>query len=87
MYADDTSVLAYNKNYNELMREFDVITSHISECFLANQVTVNIDKTCVVKFIHTVRLLYHLTVAYTGRKLTEVTDLKFLGFFIDDNLN
>jgi hypothetical protein len=78
MYAVDTSVLVYKKNYNELMRKFDVITSYISEWFLAHQFTINIDKTCVVKFVPTVRSQYPLTAACTGKKLTEVTGLKFL---------
>jgi extradiol dioxygenase family protein len=69
------------------MREFDVVPSHIPEWFLANQLTVNIDKTCVVKFIPTFRSHYHVTVKYAGRKLTEVTDLTFLGWFIDNHLN
>jgi hypothetical protein len=45
MYADDTSVLITAKNINESQIKAETTLDYMSEWFLVNGLTLNIDKT------------------------------------------
>jgi len=50
MYAKDTSVLISNRNYNEFKHTFNLVIIHIVNCFKADQLILNMDKTNIVTF-------------------------------------
>ena len=50
IYADYTSILTTAKNINELQIKAETILDYMSEWFLVNGLTLNIDNTNTVKF-------------------------------------
>jgi hypothetical protein len=87
MFADDTSVLISNKNFNEFKNAFNTVLNHITKWFHANQPILNMDKMNIIKFTPTNIVCNPLTIEYDGKVLTEVTNFKFLGLHIDNRLN
>jgi hypothetical protein len=67
MYVDAASALVANKSYNDFIKGFNMVSSHMCKWFQANQLTLNIDKTNFVKFTSTNRTHYPLTIDYTSK--------------------
>jgi hypothetical protein len=58
MFADDTSILIYKNNHDELNLNFKSVLSQILKWFQASQLILDIEKTSLVKFTHPPDLLY-----------------------------
>jgi hypothetical protein len=50
IFADDTSILISNNNYNDLNRTCTSVFSYIAKWFQANQLVLTIEKPNMVKF-------------------------------------
>jgi hypothetical protein len=50
IYADDTSVLVSAQNLEDLKSKFDFTLHYISDWFFFNGLTLNMDKTNIIKF-------------------------------------
>ena len=50
IYADDMSVLVSAKNLEDLRSKFDFTLHHVSHWFSINVLTLNMDKTNIIKF-------------------------------------
>ncbi|GFG37002.1 hypothetical protein Cfor_05719 [Coptotermes formosanus] len=87
MFADDTSALITNKNLKEFKNTSNVVLTHITKWFHANQLIFNMVKTNIVKFPPTNTVCNPLIIEYAGKVLTEVNNFKFLGLQIDKRLN
>jgi cellulose biosynthesis protein BcsQ len=53
IFADDTSVIICNKNFDDFCATSNLVLSHMSKWFTDNKLVPNIDKTNVIKFITT----------------------------------
>jgi hypothetical protein len=87
MFVDDTSVLISSEKFNEFENTINTVLKHITAWFHANQLSLNLDKTKIVKSTPTNIVCNPLTIEYVGKVLTEVTNFKFLGLHIDNHLN
>jgi hypothetical protein len=87
LFADDISVLITENNLYNLQTISSSILIHMSKCFAANGLSLNTDKTNVIKFS-----LSHLQedlfqVPYRDKEIKEVSNIKFLGLETDEHLS
>lgn len=89
LFADDTTLLLSNKNYNLLIEETNKEICHLYKWFSLNKLSVNIDKTN-----YTIFNPHHRTmpenpypVSMNNILIKEVQHVKFLGVYIDNKLN
>jgi hypothetical protein len=86
MFADDTSIFIYNTNHEELNLNFKLDLIQISKWFQANQLTLNQEKTSLVKFAPTKSFLYPPNLSYMGQIFIELNNIKFLDLQLDSHL-
>jgi len=87
MFADDTSIFIYNTNHEELNLNFKLDLIQISKWFQANQLTLNKEKTSLVKFAPTKSfLLYPPNLSYMGQIFIGLNNIKFLDLQLDIHL-
>jgi hypothetical protein len=87
IYADDTSVLVTAKNLKDLQTKVDSTLHHITDWFSFNGLTLNMEKTNIIKFCsnHFQNNLHQS--AFDNNTIKEVTNTKFLGLELDNNMN
>ena len=87
-FTDDTTMYLGHSNLNYLRFCLETDMLNISDWFCANKLTLNIDKTVVLHFTRKSRKCSRLEVIEVGPlKLKVATFAKFLGLWIDENLN
>ena len=64
-----------------------MVITHIVNCFHANQLILNKDKTNIVKSTTNSGTSHSLCFEYENKLLTEVPEFKFLGLYIENQLN
>ena len=84
IYADDTSVLVSAKNLEDLKSKFDFTLHHISDWFPFNGLTLNMDKTNIIKFSsnHSQNQLHQWD--SMNNSIKEVTNINFMGLELDE---
>ena len=82
MFADDTSILVSNTNYDDFMTVFNLVLLHISKWFQANQWTLNTEKTNNKRFTPTNFSHYPLNLVYADQALTELDTINFSGLHL-----
>ena len=89
MFADDSSFIFSSKVLSELSQKVNEELASILAYMQANKLSVNIKKCkfMVFKPIGKKKSLEKMSVTLNGHNLEEVTSLKFLGCFLDNNLN
>lgn len=87
LYADDTSILVTAKNLEDLHIKIDHIIHHITEWFAINGLTLNMEKTKIIKFCANYSQNNLLQNPPVNNTITEVTNTKFLGLELDNNMN
>jgi hypothetical protein len=87
LFADDISVLIIANNLSNLQMRSSSILTHMSKWFAANGLSLNIDKTNVIKFSlsHLQEDLFQFP--YRDKEIKEVTNIKFVGLEIDKHLS
>jgi hypothetical protein len=65
----------------------NIILSHTSKCVTANQLTLNLDKTKIIKFITNNFLQHGLCAGYNGKHIEDSVSTKFLGLQTNNHLN
>jgi hypothetical protein len=63
------------------------VESHMSKWFDANKLTVNLDKTNIIKFITKNSPQFSISIGYNDKHIEESVHTKFLGLQIDSHLN
>jgi hypothetical protein len=87
LFADDTSVIISNGNIKDLSATSNLVLSCMIEWFAANKLTLNLEKTNVMKFVTKNLLHCALTIGYKDKYIEEVVNTKFLGMHLDNHLN
>jgi len=82
IYADDTSILIQATNIMELQVKVSDTTHHIKEWFLVNGLTLNLDKTDIIKFSSKIRNEEHNHFCFLNI-IKETDSLKFLGLEVN----
>jgi len=72
MFADDTNVLVSHTNYDDFMKVFNLVMLHISKWFQTNQVTLNVEKTSIVRFTPIKFSHFPVNWAYADQAVTEL---------------
>jgi len=85
IYADDTSILVHAAIVMELQVKIVDSIYQINEWFLVNGLTLNLDKTNIIKFSFKKSKEEHIHFRYPNIKETD--SLKFLGLELDKFLN
>jgi len=86
IYADDTSILVHAANVMELQVKIYDSIYQINEWFLVNGLTLNLDKTNIIKFGSKKSKEEHIHFRYSNI-IKETDSLKFLGLELDKFLN
>ena len=89
MFADDSSFIFSSKTIPELSKKVNEELVSILAYMQANKLSVNISKCkfMVFKPIGKKKSIEKMSVSLNGHNLEEVTNLKFLGCFLDNNLS
>jgi hypothetical protein len=87
IYADDTSVLVTAKNLKDLQTKVDITIHYITDWFSFNGLTLNMEKTNIIKFCSNHFQNNPHQSASVNNSITEVTNTKFLGLEFDNNMN
>jgi hypothetical protein len=89
LFADDTNLFYCNKNYEDLMKNVNLELSKLSEWFRANRLSLNISKTNYILFGNRRRCLADtkFNICIDGNIIERVCFTKFLGVYIDEDLN
>ena len=85
-FADDTTVFASKNNINDLFNTINDELKNIDNWLLANRLSLNILKTSYMVFTKNI-IPNDKKIQIRGVDLTKVSDIKFLGIYIDDKLN
>ena len=87
LFADDTSVLVKDKDYNKFKQKMNLTLTSLDQWFTANQLVLNVTKTNIIKFEPKTRGHLPLIIPYKDQVLEEVNSAKFLGIYVDNNMN
>jgi hypothetical protein len=87
IFADDTSVIISSKNLDDFCMLTNRVASHMSKWFDANKLTLNLDKTNIIKFITKNSPQVPISIAYDDKHIEESVHTKFLGLQIDNHIN
>ncbi len=89
LFADDTNLFYSTKNYEDLMKNANEELSKLSEWFRASRLSLNISKTNYILFGNRRKCLADkkFKICIDGNTIERVTFTKFLGVYIDEDLN
>jgi hypothetical protein len=86
LFADDTSIICTSKDYNNLEIKLKEVLTHMIKWFQANSLTLNFDKTKILKFTHTLTTNYQLNISFLDTILKTAESVTFLGLQMDNHL-
>jgi len=86
IYAVDTSIFVHAANFMELQVKIDDSVYQINDWFLVSGLTLNLDKTNIIKFSSKKSKEEHIHFRYSNI-IKETDSLKFLGLELDKFLN
>ena len=86
LYADDTVLYYACDTADELERAMQQDIDAIHEWLNRNVLTINVGKTCYMTFGRA-RKLHDFDIKINGVKVERVTQYKYLGLYLDDNLS
>jgi hypothetical protein len=87
IFADDTSVIISSKNLDDFCILSKRVVSLMSKWFAANKLTLNLDKTNILKFTTINLPQYPLSIGYNDKYIEESVHTKFFGLHIDNHSN
>lgn len=87
MYADDTTLILADKNINFLHSTLTVELNSVHDWVKSNKLKLNISKTnCIFFQNRSIKNIFP-QLSLQGETLSQVPHTKFLGVFVDENLN
>jgi hypothetical protein len=89
LFADDTNLLLSGNSYEDILITLNPELVSLSEWFKANKLSLNVAKTNYVLFGSKAKRksANNLCVLVDGKPIARVSETKFLGVIIDENLN
>ena len=86
LFADDTNLFLHDKNLENLYRKANENLENLSKWFVANKLSLNIDKTCYSVFGSQQNELVGLDLQIKGKNILRVDSCKYLGILIDNSV-
>ena len=88
LFADDTNLFIFGPDPILLQQKANECLESMEKWFTANKLSLNIDKTCYTVFGSKCRqnVASHFDLYINNHKINRVTECKYLGIFIDDEL-
>ena len=87
-FADDTNLLVTNKNLEIVQKRLNHDLKHLSNWLRANKISLNASKTELIIFRDPRKKIHHETkIKINGKKIIPSKFVKYLGIYIDSNLN
>jgi hypothetical protein len=87
LFADDTSVIISNRNFENFCTISNSVFSSMIEWFSANKLVPNLEKTNIMKFVMNNSPHCALNIGYKDKYIEETVNSKFLGLHLDNHLN
>ena len=89
LFADDTNVFLSSPNFNTLVNTLNAELPKLSTWFKSNMLSLNLQKTNFIYFKHPRKqpIGHHFEIKIDNTILEMKTHTKFLGVFINENLN
>jgi glutathionyl-hydroquinone reductase len=88
LFTDDTSLLVTSTNHDDLHKKLNTAFHDINELLKANQLPINVNKTHYIQFTSSNNNpLTEIKVAYNEKSITLLSNIKFLGIYIDDKMS
>ena len=88
LFADDTNVFLEHDNYDELINVTKTELDNISHWLLMNKLSLNVGKTKFIIFRTPRKLIPSIpTITINSENIEKVTEIKFLGVYIDELMN
>ncbi|MGK2862648.1 MAG: RNA-directed DNA polymerase [Chitinophagaceae bacterium] len=89
LFADDTNLFLSGGDYKEIEEEANVYLKSMESWFVANKLSLNIDKTCYTIFGPHKNVINNLSLSLivNGQYIKRVQNCKYLGVFIDQSLS
>jgi hypothetical protein len=88
LFADDTNLFIHGKSIELLFEEANLLLFKLNDWFLANKLSLHVDKTCYSLFSYNKnRFNEHLKLKINNIELKKVNCCKYLGVYIDDKLS
>jgi hypothetical protein len=87
LFADDTSILITERNYENFNQQIRLTLDCTSRFFKANQLVLNLIKTNIIKFSPSHFLQSQLINEHNNSTISDVPDTEFLSVQIDNHLN
>ena len=86
-FADDTNLLYASKSIKDINRKVNIDLKNIIYWLRANKITLNADKTELILFRSKNKIITkHLNFWIIGQKIHSLTQTKYLGIVLDENL-
>ena len=85
LYADDTAIFMEGRNEHELQNSLNRLMPKIAEWFIANQLSLNTDKTYYQVYSNK-KIPITLSLQLSRSDIKRVKTVKYLGMFIDDDM-
>jgi hypothetical protein len=86
MFADDTSILCTSTDCNNLEVNLKEVLTHMIMWFQVNSLTLNFDKTKILKFTPTITTNYQLNISFLDTILKTAESITFLGLQMDNHV-
>jgi len=90
LFADDTNIFLCSPNLTELKYKAQTVLNDFQKWFYINKLSLNVSKTCYTIFQprgKTGLNVENFELTLNDQKLEQVSSSKYLGIFIDENLN
>jgi hypothetical protein len=78
LFADDTSVIIFSKNFGDFSAMSNTVLSHVCKWSIYNKLDLNLDKTNITKFLKNKSPQYDLNIGYDEKYIEESINTKFL---------
>jgi len=86
-FADDTSVIISSRNFKNSRSVSNLVLSHMTKWFAANNSVLNWDKKNKIKFLTKNSSHSTLHIGYKEKYIKETKNIKFHGLQIDNHIN
>ena len=88
LFADDTSLLTKGKSPKQLQKFLNLDLKNLCKWLKANKISLNTSKTELIIFKnHKKAINFNFKIMINGRKLIPTNYVKYLGIYLDSNLN
>ena len=87
-FADDTNLLLFDSSLKSLQKKINIDLKLLCHWLNANKISLNTKKTEYILFRHKQKTInFNLKLKLNGKKLYPSSYIKYLGIFLDENLN